>query len=647
MARDPEDQKEDLNKLDAEAKKGITEEKAEDVNPIAFSNLSSEEYLMKKEAAEKFLQGKFSKYESWRKNWEPTWDEIYRLYINHISYGTKTPTRSKITVPVIFQVIETALPKIVNVIFTQESSFFEVIPENPDDMDKAESIQMLLEYQLRQADFFSKFIDFAKQLLLYGTSYFKVYWKVKRDWVWTRSPIRMKDRILAFVLGSKLKWEEKKEYKVVERRPEVEVLDILDVFPDPEARNEKDSMGLFIRSWMDMDEFKAMGKGRFPIYANTDDANIQADKYSYSTSRQMRTSVRGNTGSGMSSGDQVELLEYWGRYDVDGDGIKEEALLVIANRKVLVKAISNPFHHQKRPLIRTVLYPVPMEWYGIGLVEPVISLKHELDTLRRQRLDNINQALNRMWKVNSLADVDLETLISAPGNIVLTDDMNAVEDLEQNDVTQSNYQEAALVQSDIENVTTPRSTQGIPESGRLGRTAKGAQLIIGQALEKFGLSNKLIEEMGIKRVVRMFHQLDLQFIDSEDVFRDPGIYGHLFEQMLPEDIRAEVQFKLIGISEMVGTEGKINQAISFMGIFGKVLAPTTIQAIAQKVWKLMGFNPRDIEIVGLAAPSVQTIAGNVVDENLSQAVNGQAQNQGASAAPPATPNQPKPNTGGQ
>lgn len=627
------EEKENLEKETKKDQEPPRDEHAEDINPILWAKLLAEERLMKEEQAVKFLQKTFSKYESWRKNYEPTWDEIYRLYINHASVA-KTPTRSKISVPVIFQVIETALPKIVNVIFSQDDSFFEVMPENPDDMDRAETIQMLLEYQLGQADFFAKFIDFAKQLLLYGTSYFKVYWKVKREWVWTRQPVRVKDRILAFVLGTKIKWEEKKEYKVIERRPEVEVLDILDVFPDPEARNEKDSAGLFIRSWMDLDEFKRMGKGKFPVYGNTENENIQADKYSYAQSRQVRNGVRGTTSSGMSTNDQVELLEYWGRYDVDGDGIKEEALLVIANRKVLVKAIPNPFHHQKRPLIRCVLYPVPMEWYGIGLVEPVISLKHELDTLRRQRLDNINQAINRMWKVNHLADVDMETLFSAPNNIILTDDMNAVEDLDQNDVTASAYNEAAIVQSDIENVTTPRSTQGIPESGRLGRTAKGAQLIIGQALEKFGLSNKMIEEMGIKRVIRMFHQLDLQFIDSENVFRDPGLYGHLFEQVLPEDIRAEVRFKIAGISEMVGTEGKINQAISYMSIFGKVLSPQTIQAIAQKVWKLMGFNPREIEIIGLAVPAVQ---GDVVDPNLSQAVNGQVANQGAAANPPQVP----------
>lgn len=625
------EQEQDLKKVGEELNKIELNPQAEDSSPIAFSNLPDDERLMKEREIIDSLMNKFNKREAWRKgNYEPTWDEIYRLYINY-QQPSKTPTRSKITVPIVFQIIESAIPKIVNTIFSTDDSFFEVIPQNKDDQEKAEHVQNLLTYQLTMADFFSKFLDFTKQLLLYGTSYFKVYWKVKRDWVWERTPKRTVRNILGFSLGTKLTWEDKKVYKVIERRPEIDVLDILDVYPDPEARNEKDS-DIFVRSWMDIADFKVMGQGRFPVYANTDRDDLQGDKNSFALSRQMRMSVRGGSTAGVGK-DQVELLEYWGPYDVDGDGIKEQACIVIANRKVVVKAIGNPFFHQKKPVIRAVLYPVPMEWYGIGLVEPIISMKHELDTLRRQRLDNINQSLNRMWKVNTLADVDLESLISAPNNIVLTDDMTAVEALESNDVTQTNYQEAAQVQSDIENATTPRSAQGTPESGRLGRTARGAQLIIGQALEKFGLSTKLIEEMGIKKILRMFHQLNLQFIDSDDILHNPGLYGSYFEQVSPEDIRAEVEFKMIGISEMIGTEGKINQAVSFMGVFGKVLSPLSIQTIAQMVWKLMGFNKKDIVLQGMAP---QPGEGPIVDPSITAAIQGQAGNQGA-GAPVAIP----------
>jgi hypothetical protein len=544
----------------------------------------------------------FEQYEQWRKPFEGMWAEVYRLYFSS-GDKTKTPTRSSITVPVVFQIIEAAVPKIVNSIFGSGEEFFEVAPTDPADAPFASAIQMLLTYQLGQADFMVKFIDFCKQLLLYGTSYFYVYWKVKRQWVYTKTPIRKPLTINGFDAGEQLTWEVTKEYQVVERRPEIEVLDILDVFPDPEARTEKDAKGLFVRSWMDIEEAKELGNGKYPMFANTKNPNLQGDNNDFAASRQTRYSIRGVSSPKIAAKSQIELLTYWGAYDIDGDGIREEVQITIANRTIMFIGRANPFHHQKRPVIRTVFFPIPLEWYGMGLVEPVMSNVHELWTLRRQRIDNINLILNRMWKVSSLADIDLDTLVSTPNGIVITDDMNGVEALETPDVTSSAYNEASAVQNDIENATAPRSVQGTPESGKLGRTAKGAQLIIGQALEKFAVGTKLVEELGIKRVIRMFHQLDLQFIDQDDILRDPGMYGHLFEKELSvEDIRAEVRFKMIGISDMIGTEGKINQIVSWFGVFAPYLDPATIAYTAKSVAKLMGIDVNQVNIMGMANP---------------------------------------------
>jgi hypothetical protein len=63
----------------------------------------------------------------------------------------------------------------------------------------------------------------------------------------------------------------------------------------------------------------------------------------------------------------------------------------------------------------------------MGLIEPVISLQNELNTVRRQRLDNVNLMINRMWKVLSTADVDMDKLTAQPGGIVLTDNMEAID----------------------------------------------------------------------------------------------------------------------------------------------------------------------------------------------------------------------------
>lgn len=585
----------------------------------------------------------FTPWETWRKPYETLWEEIYRLYFSQQD-KRKTSTRSGITVPIVFQVIEAAVPKIVNTIFGSGEEFFDVIPVNPVDQNFADAIKTLLTFQLTQAEFMVKFVDFVKQLLLYGTSYFHVYWKVKREWVVSRNPVREPLTVNGIMIDpNNVRWEETREYKVVERRPEIEVLDILDVFPDPESRNESDARGVFVRSWMSIEDVKAGGKGKFPIFANTDSPLLTEGDVKYAESRQARYSIRGlSTPPGK---DLVEILTFWGKYDLDGDGIKEKCQIVIANRQVILVARANPFHHQQCPVVRCIFFPIPLEWFGMGLVEPIINNVHELWTLRRQRIDNINLILNRMWKVNSLADVDLDTLISSPNGIILTDNMEGVEPIETGDVTASAYNEARIVQEDIENATAPRSIQGAPESGRLGRTAKGAQLIVGQALEKFAVGTKLVEDLGIKRVLKLVQGLNLQFIDTDQHIKDA--YGFLFAPEIDpatnlpvgdgipkvEDLRVDIRFKMVGISDMIGTEGKINQLTTLFGTFAPYLAPESIESIMKKIIKLMNIDPTDIHVAAVAN-ALGALQGNPVNPEQNAILGQTAQNGAASPKVP-------------
>ena len=621
--------------------------------PIQISAANGVEAEIRQEQILKEYVDEFGRWETWRKPYESLWNEIYRLYLS-VLQSFKTPTRAKIFIPVTFQVIEAALPKLLNVIVAQRE-FFEVAPDDDSEGERtvAERIKKLILHQLDRAYFSVKFVDFLKQLLLYGTSYMYVYWLVKREWVWTRTPVREDVSFFGFKLGSRIiKWEEKKQYEVIERRPEVEVLDVMDVYPDPAASDETKGKGVWIRSWIDQDELKELGRGKYPVYANTDNPGVDtksSDTY-YTEPRQARYGARGQNDPAVASGGKVELLTRWGKCDLDGDGIKEETIIVIANRSVLIKAHANNFHHQQRPIARGTLFPVPMEWYGIGLIEPVIPLQHELNTIRRQRLDNVNLIINRMWKVNTLADVDLDTLVSTPNGVVLTDDMQGVEALVQPDATQSAYTDAQIIQADIENVTAPRSVQGIPESGRLGRTARGAQLIITQALEKFGTAARLTEETVVKRVLVLWKQLNDQFIDDDLTLRNPRLYGGLFEPNIAvEDIRAQVRFRLTGSSELIDKEGKINQLISFFGIFRQFVSPETVTLVMRKVWALMGFNVREFDQVTAVAPTPGAVLPGLPEgtqEAAIQGVQGQVDRNGA-ASPVSVPGASPVNTPGR
>ncbi len=586
------------------------------------------------EMVTKLIGDEFNPWASWRTSYETVWDEIYSLYMGK-SNLSKMPTRAKLFVPIIFQVIEAAVPKVINTLFNGEE-FFDVVPTVASDAPIGQSIKKLLVYQLGQSDVFIKFVDFSKQLLLYGTSYLFVFWKVRRQWCWSRTPVRQDVSFFGFKLGNRItEWEDTKEYKVVEKRPEMDVLDILDVFPDPDARNDKagyNGKGIWIRSFIDIDELKELASGPYPVYTNVDEQKIKGDSQTFIESRRNRFSARNTSAS--PSKNQVELLTRWGLYDLDGDGIREESQIVIANRRVVIRAKANPFHHQKRPVLRCPCFPVPGEWYGIGLVEPVVGLQHEINTLRRQRIDNINIIINRMWKVNSTADVELDTLISSPNGIVITDDMAAVEAIETQEVTGSNMQESQQAMQDIENTTISKAAQGTQTSGALGRTASGAKLLVSQALDKFVLIVRLIEEFALKRTLRMYHQLNIQMIDDDQTLRDPGMYGHLFDEKITADmLKADVGFRMVGISEMVGKEARINQAVSYMGVFANFLDGASISYFAKEVGDLMGFDPEEIQLQGQANPQGNPAPAGPIPPQAAQAIAGQAGKNGLSSAP--------------
>lgn len=587
------------------------------LGPIQIKSAAGKEGLEAEQAQDELVNRhvhRFNKWADWRKPLESIWTEVYRLFFT-AGRNQKLPTRAKVALPIVFQIIESALPKLVTVIFGQPEWFSAVSrsKKSPVAEDQLQAHEDLLHYQMELASFFQKFVDFAKQLFLYGTSYFYVYWKVKREWVYERIARRSVKTVYGIPLGMKLEWDKKLEYKVIERRPEIETLPIEDVYPDPDARNEEAAAGIYVTSSIPLEDLKELSTGSYPCYGNYDKVEQIANDSNNYENQQFKLDKRAIRGTGepvrVEGGKMVDLVTFWGKEDIDGDGIREEVQLVFAYKKVLIKAIRNPFEHQKRPIVRGVLFPVPNEWFGMGLIEPVIALIHELQTIRNQNIDMNNLIINRMWKVHSMADVDLDTLVSSPNGIIVTGDMEGVQPVAQDPIPVSPLQMSELIQSDIENTTAPKSIQGTPQGGALGRTARGAQLIISQALEKFGMGAKLIEEVVVRKVLVFFKKLNEQFLDDDSTLE--YFYGDILQgRLTPEQIRADLDFKMLGISETVTREAVINQLVAYVNTW-KGLPGLNMNKIAEVHWDLMQMRQPASEVV-MPAPFPETMVSNVI-----------------------------------
>lgn len=553
------------------------------------------------------LMGDFIQRENWRRPYELLWWQIYLLFMSG-QVAAKTPTRTKIFIPICYQIIEAATPKLISFLSDNDSQF-DVKPTDIKEDQIAKNIKRLIQDQLNKAQFNRKYEWFVKQLAMYGTSYFFVDWKVKWAWVYERVPkTTVKVDPQTGVNVNTTEYVTKKVFKIVERRPELTFLDVLDVYPAQDYATVEDQPGIFIRRFMNKDEFAARCEQDQPYFTNLKQVQDTGTSNRYQETRQWRKTARGEISTVQST--QVELIEYWGPWDLDGSGNPCECQIVIANRSVVVRAVANPYYHQQRPLVKVCFTNVPGEWYGLGLIEPIVSLQNELNTVRRQRLDNINLCINRMWKVLSTADVDIEKLTSQPSGIVLTDNMAAIEAMAPNDVTQTAFADAEKIAQDMFNATIPQNLTGSMDdlkgtgSGSVGVNA--LQASIAQAMEKFATAAKNIEEDGVKKVLELFYQLDLQYLNNDEILK--AFYGDIFPKapdgtslVSPAMIKGQVNFQMTVLSEMVGKDKKANTMTAYLSLFQSLLAPQSQETILKQLWELQGFDADEI-VVATPAP---------------------------------------------
>lgn len=553
------------------------------------------------------LMSDFNARDNWRTPYEDQlWYDEYRLFWSN-QLLTKTPTRAKVFVPIVNQIVQIATSKLVGFV-SGSDDLFDVDTPSQLDENIAKNIELLIEDQLSQNKFDKKFTDFVTQLLLYGTSYFAVDWEEK--WAHVYEDVTTIESVTDEVTGEVrevTKTEPTKKYKCVANRPRLTVLDILDVFPAQNYQDIDDMPGIFIRRWMNVSEFRDMLKNS-DYFGNEAVASKLEGSEKFQGSRQYRKVSRGEMST--VKFDQIELLEFWGPFDLDGDGIKEECQIVIANREVVVRAVPNPFHHQKRPVVKASCINIPMEFYGMSLVQPVLALQEEVNTVRRQKLDMTSLSINRMWKVNIGSNIEESQLVSRPNGVIYVEEMDDIALVEPVQVPTDAWTDSNLIVQDMMNVTVPQSLTGTASDLRGANQPGTARINVTQALEKFATIAKNIEDQALVPMLEMMYQLDLQYLNDSRIIR--AFYGNLFSNpdlVSPAMIRTQAEFRMKALSEMTSKDIKINQLLALFQTAGQVVDANSQNYILKQLVDLMGFDSNQISVQG---PVMQSLPGGQV-----------------------------------
>ena len=441
-------------------------------------------------------------------------EEMYRSYVN----PQNTDHKAKVFDPRIFRVIETVAPRMV-----ANDPVGSYYPVEKGDMATANVLNSILKYDWNKAGMFVKLLEFIKSVLIFGTGFGRVYWDYREC---------EKTRMTPKKINGKMVWDNKQTEKYTYTEydgPNFEPLNIYDCFPDPNAKSI-DTMRWFIyRRFKTLEELKKENDVRGgSFYKNLD---LLADKLSskkddpqgtgrpedaqYREHRRVMLSTQEYVGEDDSNPDIAILRRYekgrWVDYVPEAD--------------VVIMDMENPYFHGELPIVHMVDYPYPNELYGMGEIEPVERIQRAINSVLNQRLDNVQLTINTMWKVRKGAGVDLHTLKSSPGNIITTNDLNAVEPVSIPDVTGSTFvQTMNYLTSALQNGTGITDyTAGINSgSNTASKTATGTRLIQQEANAQFKLKIQLFNKMVIERIADQWKDLRLQYTTEEKVLRITG-----------------------------------------------------------------------------------------------------------------------------
>ncbi len=460
-----------------------------------------------------------------------TQDDVWRRSYNNyrgILDQSLYPWRSKLFIPWSFTVVETVIPKV----FARDPKW-RAISRNPmpsaqdepimngdiaqSTADQATVVNSLLSYQWNRMGMRLKMYDYIKDSLMYSKAQAKVTWNFQMKNKTFMEPVVGKD--------DKITFEKRVKSDVENDDPLIEIVDPLDIYIDPDATSSGyggNAKFMIQRKTVPLKELQDN-----PNYTNTEKLKQTNYEDSY-LDKQSR--FNGATPQQDKHSDLVEVLEYW----------EKDRLVVLANRQVVLRDSPNPYHHKEIPFVELDDYRDPHRLYGQSELSVIDPLQREINSIRNQRRDYDNLALNPVVRMVPGTLRNPNSAVMAPGSVWMVSDLQSMDVFALPQLQGSS--------TEIENQTAQdiKMTVAIDEIG-IGllpdnpQRRSATEVVTAQSMagKRFAIKIALLEE-AVKKMGQLVFALNQQFLDQERMVQIVGERGATeWIQLSPEDIRGQ------------------------------------------------------------------------------------------------------------
>lgn len=412
-------------------------------------------------------------------------------------------------------------------------------PTNPESIECAKQAELILNTQFcRQFDRFNFLSRALKVLDIEGTCILKTGWEVceeERDMLYVTPQIVMNPQTQQPMLDAQGQpvIEEKKEIKkekvYLVNRPSVMICRNQDIFIDPTCFGDFNKAQFIIHRWeTDLSTLKVDGR-----YKNLDKIQFSSDPEYLNRHKAFEFSDEARK--------KFVVYEYWGNYDLDGDGIVEPIVCAWVGN-VIIRFDKNPYPDKKPPFIITPLLPIPFAMYGESNAGVLGDIQKIKTATIRGIIDNMANSNNAQIgiKNGALDPINRDRMLRGE-NFVYNGSANDFFVGNYNQLPSSVFNLLQLLDSEAQSLTginvfgTNQTTNLIGESN-----ASSRGVLDGGNLRKLMIVKSISENL-IKPLLRKWLEYDAEFLEDETLIR---ITGSDFQVVRRDDLYGKIDLDL-------------------------------------------------------------------------------------------------------
>ena len=346
--------------------------------------------------------------------------------------------------------------------------------------------------------------------------------------------------------------------------PSFKIIDLLNFWIDPTATSMDDAEWCVERRFISADSFKKM------VDAKIIKMPKNIDWKSYVTTNPTTATSSDEVGSNYNFKDVVELYEYW-----DNDGTVS---IVLGNEK-LISTEKFIYDKHTMPYIAYRVAPVPNQFYGLGMAQPISSLQETINSMQSRRMDNIDLSVNTMFRVTPGSPPALLDWVAKPGERIEANP-GEIEQLRVNDVTGSFVPEMGMAGDMIKRLSgVVEYVQGSTVPG-MTKTATGVAAMQNAAFARIRQDALRLNVEFIQNLAEWYHSLAKQFMTEDFPIAVHGDGLETYVSIKPADIECEIDFEVADASTSpLNSSMRVDALTTALNL---VSMPNIVQSAAQQ-----------------------------------------------------------------